>query len=248
MKKDRFTLIELLVVIAIIAILAGMLLPALSKVKGTARTIQCTSNQKSIGLLIQMYSDDFGYLVPLINAEPTHRHKFWDYTLSTLYNQNIDFDNADHAQLDKSVFRCPSEEDMYGNWYYGLNGIVFGSMRNPAWTQKVKRTSIIRKPSIVWALGDLWATTNQGPTVTGVGQVSYRHEGGDPRGKPTGSNVAAISSSRKINSYYYDHHVEPETYDSLRNANRPSTPEGKDWEQYYARVFINGYVKPDTAP
>ena len=244
MRKKDFTLIELLVVIAIIAILAGMLLPALGKVKGTARTIQCTSNEKSIGLLIQMYAEDFGYFVPLINAEPTHRHKFWDYTLSSLYNQNVDF--GDVSQLDNSVFRCPSEESMYGSWYYGLNAIVFGSMRNPAWTQKVKKTSIIRSPSMVWVMGDLWATSDQGPTISGVGQVSYRHEGGDPRGKPTGSNVTAISSNRKTNSYYYDHHVEPETLDNLKS--RPSTPEGRAWEQYYARVFINGYAKTETAP
>ncbi len=113
-----FTLIELLVVIAIIAILAGMLLPALAKSKTKAQGISCMNNTRQITLAWKLYADDFNGRLPAAEDGIAGRPNWftgWLNFSSDPVNWNITNDMVksplwEHTGRSSAIFKCPADK------------------------------------------------------------------------------------------------------------------------------------------
>jgi len=109
-----FTLLELLVVVTVIAVLAGLLLPAMARAREEARKAVCKSNVKSLGLANSMYANDYRevYATRGLNLTPGTDDLRGLGSLSLLYDQYI---------TARKIFKCPSTQDDPLNPALGLN-------------------------------------------------------------------------------------------------------------------------------
>lgn len=148
--RQAFTLIELLVVISIVAVLAGMLLPAVGMVRDASRSVKCQSNMRQLAMGFHSYADEFEDRFPPLNNEPSAGTIAYNWYTNILDDTGaLEIDAAqwkarNFGDVTGGIWRCPnvSSAMIYWGGGYGILENFDGGNHGSSYRVSIRRSKV----------------------------------------------------------------------------------------------------------